>query len=617
MRNFRVFVSSPGDVAEERRLAHEILSIMPEQPAWQGKIGIEVVRWDNPHSPTPMYANLAPQEAVNQNLPKPSECDLVVLILWGRFGTPLAEPLKPDGSHYLSGTEWEYEDAITGKVPILLYRRISDPQVSLRDPPKDVAEKQRQLALVDEFFKRLTGRGGAAEGGYIPYKDVADFKDRFRSITESAIRQLLEAKASSPSQSLDSLLAIVDRLTLQNEEKDKEIARLTQILILKSASPQSTAPDKQRSDNGTVGRPAEPNIEVRHLDSIEAEATRRDPTVTAIAPVFPMKLVSPFVDSDVSAEMPIVGSGCAWGVAAVGADTSPFTGSGVTVAVIDTGIDAAHPAFSGLTIVERDFTGEGNGDWDGHGTHFAGTVFGRSVSGTRIGVAPGVKRGLIAKVIGARDASTDALFAAMQWAVEEESDVIAMSLHFDVGTARKRFRELGSISEIADSQEALRANIRMFDALLQMIRARSAFVPRVPMIVAAAGNQSQRDVNPDAVAGVSFPASADGVISVAALSQGRNGLTISPFSNAGAVVSAPGARILSSTVGGLKSLSGTSMAAAHVAGVAALWAEKLATDSQSSALLSARLLSSASRDTLQPGFDRFEVGNGLVRAPQD
>ena len=223
MRHFRVFVSSPGDVAEERGCAHDILTNLPEEPAWRGKISIEVVRWDNPNSPTPMYANFPPQEAVNRNLPKPSACDLVVLILWARFGTPLVKPLKVDGSRFLSGTEWEYDDARKGKVPILLHRRMSDPQVSLRDP--DYEEKRRQLALVDGFFKSLSDVGGAATGGHIPYHDVAEFRDKFRRIIESVIRQSLDAEASAPSQSLGassaepSLLVIVDRLTRQFEEK--------------------------------------------------------------------------------------------------------------------------------------------------------------------------------------------------------------------------------------------------------------------------------------------------------------------------------------------------------------------------------------------------------------
>nr|WP_229419583.1 S8 family serine peptidase [Pseudoduganella dura] len=89
-----------------------------------------------------------------------------------------------------------------------------------------------------------------------------------------------------------------------------------------------------------------------------------------------------------------------WGITAVGADRSRFSGAGVTVAVLDTGIDAAHPAFSGVQLVQQDFSGDGDGDAFGHGTHCAGTILGRDVGGTRIGVARGVTRALIGKVLG-------------------------------------------------------------------------------------------------------------------------------------------------------------------------------------------------------------------------
>ena len=84
----------------------------------------------------------------------------------------------------------------------------------------------------------------------------------------------------------------------------------------------------------------------------------------------------------------------------MGADTSSCTGNGIVVAVLDTGIDASHPAFAGVEVIQKDFTGEGDGDQHGHGTHCAGTIFGRNVNGTRIGVAMGVKKALIGKVLG-------------------------------------------------------------------------------------------------------------------------------------------------------------------------------------------------------------------------
>ena len=101
------------------------------------------------------------------------------------------------------------------------------------------------------------------------------------------------------------------------------------------------------------------------------------------------------------------------------------------MAVLDTGIDAAHAAFAGVSIVERDFTGEGNGDQHGHGTHCAGTIFGRDVQNTRIGVAPGVTKAFIGKVLGTNGGASDEIVNAIQWAVDQGAHVISMSLGMD------------------------------------------------------------------------------------------------------------------------------------------------------------------------------------------
>ena len=75
-------------------------------------------------------------------------------------------------------------------------------------------------------------------------------------------------------------------------------------------------------------------------------------------------------------------------------------------------------------------------------------------------------------------------------------------------------------------------------------------------------------MNPNFEIAVSPPAVAEGIISVAALGQGPQGFTVAPFSNTGAMLSGPGVDIISAKPGGgLKSMSGTSMATPHVAGV--------------------------------------------------
>jgi subtilisin family serine protease len=358
------------------------------------------------------------------------------------------------------------------------------------------------------------------------------------------------------------------------------------------------------------------SVEVDEIDTREISALARDAEVLAIARAIPMKLIAPVEEQD--AAEPAADT-ITWGVRAVGADTSPFSGDGIVVAVLDTGIDDSHPAFEGVDIVQKDFTGEGNGDQNGHGTHCAGTVFGRDTDGTRIGVAPGVKRALIGKVLGAEGGSSDQIARAIQWAVDNGANVISMSLGIDFPGLVKALEELGFPTELATSLalEGYRTNVQLFERLASLIRAQAAF-GLVAVTTAAAGNESRRDEDPNFEINVSPPAVAEGIVSVAALGEGPQGLTVAPFSNTGANVSGPGVGIVSAKVGGgLTVKSGTSMATPHVAGLAALWAERIKTISPLGGLeVTSRLIGSATTEGLQPGFDPIDVGAGLVRAPQ-
>ena len=62
--HLRVFLASPGDVADERALARQVLDQLPYDPLLRGKIGFEVVAWDQPGAGVPMLATMTPQAAI-------------------------------------------------------------------------------------------------------------------------------------------------------------------------------------------------------------------------------------------------------------------------------------------------------------------------------------------------------------------------------------------------------------------------------------------------------------------------------------------------------------------------------------------------------------------------
>ena len=367
--------------------------------------------------------------------------------------------------------------------------------------------------------------------------------------------------------------------------------------------------------------PNELTIKVENLSRKDLFGIHRDPQILGAAPPMPIHLIRA-VDPPLGAA-PAAVPAMSWGVEAVRAAASAFTGAGVTVAVLDTGIDPAWktlPAFQGVEIEPKNFTTEPDwGDTDGHGTHCAGTIFGRTTDGCRIGVAPGVTKVLIGKVIGPGGGSTEGILNAILWAYQNGAQVISMSLGMDFPGYQERLSAI--LPQRLATSMALagyRANVRLFDRLSQVTSARDGFV-RGAVVVAAAGNESQRDLSPDYRITVAPPAAADLFLSVAALGQspaaGQNRYLIAPFSNTGARVAAPGVDIWSAKLGGgLCVKSGTSMATPHVAGVTALWAEKLM--KQGFPFLASRVIDQIERSTAEvPYLDPDDVGLGLVQAP--
>ena len=244
---------------------------------------------------------------------------------------------------------------------------------------------------------------------------------------------------------------------------------------------------------GPLGGATGMKVEVDTLDSADISKVTRNRDVVAVAPSIPMRLIKPVRAKSGRKAKPMA-AGVDWGIEAVGATSSAFTGDGVVVAVLDTGIDPTHKAFAGVTLVRRNFTEESDDDEHGHGTHCAGTIFGRDVDGMRIGVARGVKKALIGKVLGRE--------RRRQRSDRQRHPVgggRGGQRHLDVARdGLPRVPEAadgansGSRPELATSRalEGYRQNVLLFERWREWSSPWAAF-GKPTIIVAAAGNESQ------------------------------------------------------------------------------------------------------------------------------
>jgi subtilisin len=265
--------------------------------------------------------------------------------------------------------------------------------------------------------------------------------------------------------------------------------------------------------------------------------------------------------------------GATWGLIACKVPPSPRSGAGVKVAVLDSLMDLGHPDFAHRTIVTQGFAGPVTGPPNAHATHIVGTACGPkappgAIPRYGIGYKTLIHLGVVLTSSGSGTSAT--VLAGMNWAIANRCPVILIAI--------------GSGSPVQAAYTA----------------AGAAALNKGCLMIAAAGASGGP---------TGAPANSPTIMAVASLDQT---LTPSAFSNVGKIdIAAPGRDIFSSLPRPVKYgvQSGTSQAAAHVAGCAALWAES------SPALRGMSLWRKLQATAKHLPFPAARVGAGLVQAP--
>ncbi|HEX8392310.1 MAG TPA: S8 family peptidase [Longimicrobium sp.] len=253
------------------------------------------------------------------------------------------------------------------------------------------------------------------------------------------------------------------------------------------------------------------------------------------------------VEEDQVAEATTTQSSATWGLDRIDQRARPLsgtytytgTGSSVYAYIIDTGIYTAHSNFGGRAAVSYDALGGNGQDCNGHGTHVAGTV-----GSATYGVAKGVRLRAVRVLDCQGSGSFSGIIAGIDWVRVNRTNPAVANLSLG-----------GGYSSSLNTAITNLANSGVFVAV-------------------AAGNENQNACNVS-------PASASAVTTVASSTSGD---AKSSFSNYGSCVDvyAPGSSITSTwNNGGTNTISGTSMASPHVAGVAALYKGTYGNASQS------------------------------------
>lgn len=269
------------------------------------------------------------------------------------------------------------------------------------------------------------------------------------------------------------------------------------------------------------------------LTAEELRLLRQDSRVAIVEPDRPVFLEPVEVKESTNAAQ-----STPWGITRVGGAVES-TGLSRWAFVIDSGIDLDHPDLNVNTEYSRSFVGGSADDGNGHGTHVAGTIAAKNNSYGVVGVAAGATVVSVRVLRSNGSGSTSGVIDGVDYtaSVALPGDVVNMSLG-------------GGVSSALDNAVVNAASKGLYFSI-------------------AAGNESA-DANYSSPARVNYYNSSTGgkVVTVSAMDSQDRYASFSNYGNPPIDVCAPGVSIYSTYKRGrYATLSGTSMAAPHVAGI--------------------------------------------------
>jgi len=188
----RVFISSPSDVRPERLIAERVVRRLGREFAYH--LRVEPVMWER----EPLVASHQFQEKITP----PRETDIVVVILWSRLGLslPVDKFLGPLSGKPVTGTEWEFEDALKAnrerKLPDLLMYRKKAPVTGSFEDEEIVRQQLVQKRLVEDFVKCwfIDQNTQSFTAAFREFTDASAFEE----MLETHLRELLKKRLTKP-----------------------------------------------------------------------------------------------------------------------------------------------------------------------------------------------------------------------------------------------------------------------------------------------------------------------------------------------------------------------------------------------------------------------------------